>query len=329
MTRKEYIAALDQYLVTMSASEKADILSDYEEHFRVGLENGKTESQIAASLGSPYDVANQFLEGEKPNAPQYPQQRQAQTPPQSYSIQQRPAQAPPQGYSVQQRPAQTPQQRYTPQQRPTQTPPQGYSVQQRPSQMPPQGYAAQQRPAQTPPQGYAAQQSNRQQEIYDKGTQNYAQAQRPQQEYSAQQGYHSQQAYDNDGYADYDRQAAQRQYSSNRTQSSGYNTTGLIILIVLCVLLIPTVGSTLLGLLIGLYSSVIGFAAAGGSLIAVGAALSAQSLWICIGLIFIGISFIALTGLLIMGSIEGTKLFVKLIKYCIKEGKKLVTEGSF
>ena len=62
MTKKEYIEALDQYLVTMSASEKADILSDYEEHFRVGLENGKTESQIAASLGSPYDVANQFLE---------------------------------------------------------------------------------------------------------------------------------------------------------------------------------------------------------------------------------------------------------------------------
>ena len=46
-------------------------------------------------------------------------------------------------------------------------------------------------------------------------------------------------------------------------------------------------------------------------------------------LIFIGISFLALTGLLIMASVEATKLVVKLVKYCIKEGKKLVTEGSF
>lgn len=93
--------------------------------------------------------------------------------------------------------------------------------------------------------------------------------------------------------------------------------------------LIPTVGGTLVSLLAGLYGAVIGFATAGGSLIAVGAAFSAQNFWICLGLIFIGISFIALTGLLVMASIEGTKLFVKLIKYCIKEGKKLVTEGSF
>ena len=285
MTRKEYIAALDQYLVTMSASEKADILSDYEEHFRVGLENGKTESQIAASLGSPYDVASQFLEGEKPKVPQYPQ---------------RASSAAPQGYTAQPRPTQAPQ---------------GYANQSRPTQAP-QGYSNQPRPTQAP-QGYTSQQLNRTREVYETGIQDYTQTGYPQRQYQ------------DDGYEDYDSQSAQQQYSSNTAQSGGYSTTGIVLLVVLCVLLIPTVGSTLVSLLLGLYGSVIGFAAAGGSLIAVGAAFSAQSLWVCVGLVFIGISFIALTGLLVMGSIEGTKLFIKLIKYCIKEGKKLVTEGSF
>ena len=100
-------------------------------------------------------------------------------------------------------------------------------------------------------------------------------------------------------------------------------------LIVLCVLLIPTVGGIIVSLMMSLYGAVLGFATAGGSLIAVGTAFSAESLWICLGLIFIGISFLALTGLLIMASVEATKLVVKLVKYCIKEGKKLVTEGSF
>lgn len=334
MTRKEYIAALDQYLVTMSASEKADILSDYEEHFRVGLENGKTESQIAASLGSPYDVANQFLEGEKPKTPTYPArtaatasttsttatgQRPAQTASaQTYTTRQRPAQtATSQGYTTQQRPAQTAaSQGYTTQPRPTQT---------AGSQLSQTTQANPYRTAQTAAQSGTAQQPQRQ--IYDVGIQNYAQAQGNQQGYS-QPNYQSQAAQNNGGYVDYDRQAAERPSYSAPSEGK-YNSTGIILLIVLCVVLIPTVGSTLVGLLAGLYGAVVGFAAAGGSLIAVGAALSATSIWTCVGLVFIGISFLLLTGLLVIASIEGTKLFVKLIKYCIKEGKKLVTEGSF
>ena len=323
MTRKEYIAALDQYLVTMSASEKADILSDYEEHFRVGLENGKTESQIAASLGSPYDVANQFLEGEKPKVPQYPQQTVTQ---------QRPAQtAASQGYATQQRPAQT-------------AASQGYATQQRPAQTAAsQGYATQQRPAQTaasqPSQttqanpyrtAQTAAQSGTvqpQRVYYDNGIQDYNQAQNTRQGYS-QSNYQQQPPQNNGGYVDYDRQAAERPSYSAPSEGK-YNSTGIILLIVLCVVLIPTVGSTLVSLLVGLYGTVIGFAAAGGSLIVVGAALNAASIWVCVGLVFIGISFLLLTGLLVIASVEGTKLFVKLIQYCIKEGKKLVTEGSF
>lgn len=264
MTRKEFLTALNQYLVTLSAEEKADIISDYEEHFRVGLENGKTEAEIAAALGSPYDVASQFLDGEQPQKPDYTQPQQVQS-------------------------GSTAQQSYR--QRPT-----GYQ-QANPQQR--QGYTQSQ-------QGYNSQQAQGSQQNYQ---QNYTQPQNG----------------GSDGYVNYDRQ----DYAPQQSGSS-YNTTGIIVVVVLCVLLIPTVGSTLVGLLVGLYGTVIGFATAGVGLITAGAALSAgMSMWLCVGLILLGVSFIALTGLLLMASIEGTKLFIKLIKYCIKECKKMIMEGSF
>ncbi len=259
MTRKEFLTALNQYLVTLSAEEKADIISDYEEHFRVGLENGKTEAEISAALGSPYDVAAQFLDGEQPQKPVYNQPQRT-----NYNA-----------LNSQQMPSGNRQQGY--QQRQTYNAPQG------------QSYNAQQRP-----------------------------------NYNQQQNYQQPVNNENDGYVTYDRQ----DYAPPQSASK-YNTTGIIVVVILCVLLIPTVGSTLVSLLIGLYGAVIGFAAAGVGLITAGAALTAISMWACIGLILMGISFIALTGLLIMASIEGTKLFIKLIKYCIKECKKMIMEGSF
>lgn len=267
MTRKEFLTALNQYLVTLSAEEKADIISDYEEHFRVGLENGKTEAEIAAALGSPYDVAAQFLDGEQPQKPDYTQPQRTQQV-QSGNVAQ--VQSPTAQQNYQQRTAYNPQQNAQ------------------------QGY--QQRTA------YNSQQNS-------------------QQGYNAQQNYQQPQ---NDGYVNYDRQDYAPQQSGSK-----YNSTGIIVVVVLCVLLIPTVGSTLVSLLIGLYGTVICFAAAGVGLITAGAALTAMNMWVCVGLILLGVSFIALTGLLIMASVEGTKLFIKLIKYCIKEGKKMITEGSF
>ncbi|MBQ4396709.1 MAG: DUF1700 domain-containing protein [Clostridia bacterium] len=395
MTKKEYIEALDQYLVTMSASEKADILSDYEEHFRVGLENGKTESQIAASLGSPYDVANQFLDGEKPKVPTYPDHKSASPTiaaaaataatasttaaassaprpaatgtTQGYTTQPRPAATgTTQGYTTQPRPAATgTTQGYATQPRPAATgTTQGYTTQPRPAAAgTTQGYTTQPRPA-APAQGYASQQGYASPQGYAP-QQGYANPQgyAPQQGYANPQGYASQQGYSNpqgyasqsavqpaypeqqnpymqsayqnntypndSGYVDYDRQAEERRYQSAPKAESKYNSTGIIIVVVLCVVLIPTVGSTIVSLLIGLYGAIVAFAATGGSLIAVGTALSAGSIWVCVGLVFIGISFLALTGLLVMAAIEGTKLFVRLIKYCIKECKKMITEGSF
>jgi uncharacterized membrane protein len=53
MSRERFLAELKRSLGSMPESEKRDILSDYEEHFRMGLAEGKSEEQIAGSLGNP------------------------------------------------------------------------------------------------------------------------------------------------------------------------------------------------------------------------------------------------------------------------------------
>ena len=45
----------------LSEKERADILKDYEEHFTFGLEEGKSEEEIVASLGSPAQIAKELL----------------------------------------------------------------------------------------------------------------------------------------------------------------------------------------------------------------------------------------------------------------------------
>ena len=45
----------------LSEKERADILKDYEEHFTFGLEEGKREEEIVASLGSPAQIAKELL----------------------------------------------------------------------------------------------------------------------------------------------------------------------------------------------------------------------------------------------------------------------------
>jgi uncharacterized membrane protein len=53
MNRERFLSELKRSLGKMQESEKRDILSDYEEHFRMGLAEGKSEEQIADSLGNP------------------------------------------------------------------------------------------------------------------------------------------------------------------------------------------------------------------------------------------------------------------------------------
>ena len=53
MNRERFLFELKRSLGRMEESEKREILSDYEEHFRMGLSEGKSEEQIADLLGNP------------------------------------------------------------------------------------------------------------------------------------------------------------------------------------------------------------------------------------------------------------------------------------
>ena len=328
MTRREYLTALNQYLVTMSESEKMKILKEYDDHFREGYEAGKTESQICASLGAPYDVANEFIEGRRPKVPTYPEHSRPQTaqPRQQASSSStdyigsghRQTSAPRTG-AAQSRPQTT-------QPRPQ---PSSYSAPVRQEIFEEPMYAPQQQSYSAPT--YAPQQQSYSAPTYAPQQQSYsAPTYAPQQQsYSAptrQPSYPQ----NSSAYVDYDREAEDREPEPKKKKhESKYSTTGVIVVAVIGVLLVPTMGFAIYYLVRGLYELIRAFPGTGIALIVAGGSFSADSLWICLGLIFIGLSFLALTGLLIMAIIEITKLFVKLFRYVIKECKKMIKEGSF
>lgn len=53
MNQAEFLSRLRRALGGLPESEKAEILSDYEEHFRMAREAGRGEEQTAESLGNP------------------------------------------------------------------------------------------------------------------------------------------------------------------------------------------------------------------------------------------------------------------------------------
>ncbi len=59
MNKKEFLGRLSELIKGIPEEEKKDILFDYEEHFRIGLEKGRKEEEIAASLGDPKIIAKQ------------------------------------------------------------------------------------------------------------------------------------------------------------------------------------------------------------------------------------------------------------------------------
>ena len=61
MTRNEYLSKLKSYLSALREGELREILLDYEEHFNIGREKGKTDDEISAELGSPKEVAESIL----------------------------------------------------------------------------------------------------------------------------------------------------------------------------------------------------------------------------------------------------------------------------
>ena len=66
MTKLDYLSSLERYLKRQIPEEEIyEIMRDYAEYFEDGKNQGKTEDEISASLGSPYDIARQIVTEEK------------------------------------------------------------------------------------------------------------------------------------------------------------------------------------------------------------------------------------------------------------------------
>lgn len=63
MNKKEFIDSLLKYLRGIPGDEEQDIISDFEEYFEMGKKDGRTEENIAESLGNPKALANQLRAG--------------------------------------------------------------------------------------------------------------------------------------------------------------------------------------------------------------------------------------------------------------------------
>lgn len=61
MNKYQFIKILESSLMKLPSEERLDIIQDFEEYFSIGLEEGKTEEQIAASLGSPNQIAKELV----------------------------------------------------------------------------------------------------------------------------------------------------------------------------------------------------------------------------------------------------------------------------
>jgi uncharacterized membrane protein len=61
MSREQFLEELSRYLHKLPKDERKAILADYEEHFEHGMLNGRTETEIAQSLGQPKVLAKEIL----------------------------------------------------------------------------------------------------------------------------------------------------------------------------------------------------------------------------------------------------------------------------
>ena len=68
MNKIEYLNALKDALRNVDIQIMEEIVADYEEHFQVGLENGKSEEQICEELGSIEDLVKEINEIYQPDS---------------------------------------------------------------------------------------------------------------------------------------------------------------------------------------------------------------------------------------------------------------------
>ncbi|MBN1299065.1 MAG: DUF1700 domain-containing protein [Actinobacteria bacterium] len=60
MNKKQFLEKMSSYLRGIPAEDEKDIISDFKEHFEIGIQEGRTEEELAESLGDPKSLANQL-----------------------------------------------------------------------------------------------------------------------------------------------------------------------------------------------------------------------------------------------------------------------------
>lgn len=60
MDKDEFMGELKKQLKSIPDEELKDILADFEEHFAIGIEEGRTEEELSESMGNPKDLAKQM-----------------------------------------------------------------------------------------------------------------------------------------------------------------------------------------------------------------------------------------------------------------------------
>lgn len=60
MTKEKFLSEIKNQLSFLSKEKLTEILSDYQEHFVMGQQEGRSEEEIAHSLGDPKTLAKQF-----------------------------------------------------------------------------------------------------------------------------------------------------------------------------------------------------------------------------------------------------------------------------
>ncbi|MGM9921319.1 MAG: DUF4097 family beta strand repeat-containing protein [Bhargavaea sp.] len=61
MNKEQFLHVLGEKLSALPAEEKQDVLGDLDEYFDEGIRDGKSEQEIAASLGTPESIASDIL----------------------------------------------------------------------------------------------------------------------------------------------------------------------------------------------------------------------------------------------------------------------------
>ncbi|MCH3179346.1 DUF1700 domain-containing protein, partial [Listeria monocytogenes] len=56
MNKQDFLNELNQRLELLDPQERRELLSDYQEHFRNGIEAGRSEEHIVFDLGKPEEI---------------------------------------------------------------------------------------------------------------------------------------------------------------------------------------------------------------------------------------------------------------------------------